>query len=67
MRCLACDVALTDMEATKRDSDGEFIDLCSLCLASAKQPVFTYNHDQDEPEIEWGFVIDPLTDSGDSL
>lgn len=34
MRCVACDVELTDYEATRRfSSSGEFVDLCNRCFA----------------------------------
>ena len=34
MRCIACDVELTDYEATKRFAvSQEFIDLCNRCAA----------------------------------
>ena len=31
MRCKACDALLTDYEATRKDKDGNFIDLCGQC------------------------------------
>lgn len=34
MRCKACDRILEDSELTKKDSQGEFIDLCNICLSS---------------------------------
>ena len=30
MKCIACDVALTDAEATRKDDVG-FVDLCNEC------------------------------------
>lgn len=32
MRCKACNVILEDSELTKKDSNNDFIDLCSYCL-----------------------------------
>jgi hypothetical protein len=33
MRCLSCNVALTDFEATRRYSgSGAFVDLCNSCF-----------------------------------
>ena len=37
MRCLACNVELTDFEATRKYSNtDEFIDLCNRCHASSQ-------------------------------
>lgn len=37
MRCLACNVELTDYEATRKYADsGEFVDLCSRCFSSSQ-------------------------------
>ena len=33
MRCLACNRLLSDYEATRKNKDGEFIDLCSHCIS----------------------------------
>lgn len=34
MRCIACNVELTDYEATRRYAvSGEFVDLCNRCLS----------------------------------
>lgn len=33
MKCLSCDVPLSDFEATRRyESSGEFVDLCNSCF-----------------------------------
>lgn len=32
MRCKACNVILDDTELTKKDSNGDFIDMCNNCL-----------------------------------
>lgn len=34
MKCRACDVILTDFEATRKYETGEFIDLCDYCFYS---------------------------------
>ena len=31
MRCQICDCILSDEEATKKDFDGEFLDICDEC------------------------------------
>jgi hypothetical protein len=41
MRCLACDVALSDIEATRKDKHGEFIDLCSVCFFAGNEDFLT--------------------------
>jgi len=36
MRCIICNRVLSDREAVKRDKyTGEFLDTCSVCLASS--------------------------------
>ena len=32
MKCRSCDEILTDQEATRKESNGEFIDLCFKCF-----------------------------------
>ena len=32
MRCLACNVELNDYEATRKGTDGSFMDLCNTCF-----------------------------------
>ena len=34
MRCKACNVILDDTELTKKDANGNFIDLCNTCLSA---------------------------------
>ena len=36
MRCLACNIELTDYEATRKDSHGEFIDFCNTCFIASE-------------------------------
>jgi hypothetical protein len=36
MRCLACNIELTDYEATRKDQHDEFIDLCNSCYKAAE-------------------------------
>ncbi len=41
MKCLSCDVILSDREATRKGAvTGEFLDLCGNCLATI--PDFEY-------------------------
>jgi hypothetical protein len=32
MRCQACNAELNDYEAVRKDSNGEYLDICSQCL-----------------------------------
>jgi len=34
MRCKACNVILEDTELTKKDANGNFLDLCGICLSA---------------------------------
>jgi len=34
MRCKACNVILEDTELTKKDANGNFLDLCGVCLSA---------------------------------
>lgn len=58
MRCLACDRALTDYEATRRDAiTDEFIDLCNGCFASVYEDLHTIErtdlaHDEDMIDVD---------------
>jgi len=36
MRCLACNIELTDYEATRKDSNDQYIDLCNTCFKAAE-------------------------------
>lgn len=35
MRCKACNVILEDSELIRKDSHGNFVDLCSHCLSAS--------------------------------
>ena len=56
MRCLACDVSLSDLEATRKDSHGDFLDLCNKCLPPELRFMATFNSE---------FVSDEETTSGE--
>lgn len=36
MHCLCCDVELNDYEATRKDLNGRYIDMCSPCYLTIK-------------------------------
>jgi hypothetical protein len=56
MRCLACNCALTDYEATRKSVvTGQFIDLCNRCFSSVSDDLHTLeredlNHDDGDSE-----------------
>ena len=35
MRCKACNRILEESELTKKDANGDFLDLCNICLSAA--------------------------------
>lgn len=40
MRCVACDVELTDFESTRKSiTSGEYVDLCNTCYKHIKDDV----------------------------
>jgi hypothetical protein len=54
MRCLSCNAALTDYEATRKSVlTNEYTDLCNNCFASVSEYILTVErsdlaHDEDE-------------------
>jgi len=36
MRCKACNTILEDLELTRKDPNGDFYDLCSVCYNSSQ-------------------------------
>jgi hypothetical protein len=59
MRCKACNKILEDLELTRKDSRGDFYDLCGVCLSS----VYACELDDDNffEEIG-GTLLTPSTD-----
>jgi hypothetical protein len=62
MRCIACDKALTDYEATRRSAfTNEYTDLCNNCFASISEDLHTIErtdlaHDDDMITTDDDFV-----------
>lgn len=54
MKCLACDVILSDQEAVKKNKWGNFLDLCNHC---GSEP------DSQEPIAEYIYL--PITEVDD--
>lgn len=55
MRCLACNVSLSDFEATRKYRDGTYLDLCTQCFL----PI--------EGQIETKDRLDLLNDENEHL
>lgn len=52
MRCLACNKALTDYEATRRFSESkEFVDLCNHCFYSGVSDEVNFDERNDLEEV----------------
>lgn len=53
MRCLSCNVSLTDYESTRKSAvTGEYLDLCNSCFSSISGEIGTIDredlaHDED--------------------
>lgn len=63
MRCLSCNAALTDFEATRKTlKTEEYLDLCNNCYATIKDDVTTL--DRSDLEEEGGYLEDFDNDSG---
>lgn len=53
MRCLSCNVELTDKEATRKSTiTQEYLDLCNRCILKTDLPVDTLSED-DELLEDW--------------
>jgi len=52
MRCLACNVNLSDRESTRRSmATDEFLDLCDHCFSTVTDILPAYNIGEDEVDI----------------
>lgn len=36
MRCVACNIELNDYEATRKDSNNQYLDLCNTCFKASE-------------------------------
>jgi hypothetical protein len=56
MRCYACNVILTPLEATRKfEESGEFVDLCTKCLGTIAEDVLLdeeniFDEEQDDDQ-----------------
>lgn len=52
MRCQCCNVALNDLESTRRVvSTGEFLDWCNKCYKGMEQDIPTYSNVPEEEDL----------------
>ena len=68
MRCLACNKALNDFEATRKSSTtGEYVDLCNHCFHNVEQDIESVVREdlRDEESYEDNNELDDL--EGDLL
>ena len=50
MRCRACNVLLEDVALKRKDSTGEFLDLCNTCYGESTRALADYVFDVDSNE-----------------
>jgi hypothetical protein len=63
MRCLACNKALNDFEATRKSSTtGEYVDLCNHCFHNVEQDIESVVREdlRDEESYENDNELDDL-------
>ena len=60
MKCLACDVILSDREATRKSSvTEEYIELCDYCFRYIKNDV-TWENSESYSSTDFDTIDDPL-------
>lgn len=59
MRCLACNVALSDFEATRKSAvSGSFLDLCNGCCAHTTEDIDTIDRIDLKSESDFEPMVD---------
>ncbi len=53
MKCKACDVELNDFEATRKDSNEEFIDMCGECLKASVDD----RYEDESIFVDWAEIV----------
>lgn len=57
MRCVACNVELTDFEATRKNANtGEYLDMCNHCFGEISNDFLVIERDdlkQTEQAVDW--------------
>lgn len=51
MHCRACDTMLNDFETTRKDTRGEYLDLCSCCFDEIKYDVLVVEREDLRQEV----------------
>lgn len=71
MRCLACNIELNDYESTRKDSNGQFMDLCNHCFRASEYEFDTDDRldliDEADIQYENKSGYDHLTYDSDTL
>ena len=54
MRCIACNVRLTNREATRKFASGSYCELCDVCLGTIQDGLETFETDvvEEEPDTD---------------
>jgi len=59
VRCLACNVALSDFEATRKSAvSGTFLDLCNNCCAYTSEDIDTIDRIDLKSESDFEPMVD---------
>ena len=54
MRCLSCNVILTDFESTRKSESGEYVDLCNHCYREVQSDILAEERqDLQDGNDEW--------------
>lgn len=61
MRCVACDVELSDYESTRKDLHGNYIDMCNKCYGTIKDDLLTVDR-EDLLTVEEAFPEEEFND-----
>ena len=52
MRCKACDVKLQTYDTHRKDSNGDFLDVCSKCNSISVKTISSYDSDKYKWDLE---------------
>ena len=59
MRCIACNVELTDYESTRQDNEGNYLDMCNYCYNSVKEEI-TVSNNHDTGIVDHALIDDSI-------
>jgi hypothetical protein len=66
-RCVACDKNLNDYESTRKDTYGNYLDMCNSCLSTIKDDVLVIDRPDLNPTEELDAEdLDQITVEGDT-